>query len=1026
MATTDPAAASPATAAPAYVELHRNVVINADLWTATPQILAAGFGFEGIMGVPGLQTADDLALAIAAGAGVNLDYASLDPVPPLRNLTSAGSPLGIVGAGFGGAPTYADAMPIEVSWPLLPGTVDPTDIAITLNTGEVVTPAVAALNPNYDYNERHVIVVFGEFGNRLTPGTEGAVYPVSVAFVADDTPLMAIGPDGPVSIVGLSSASSNPYEAGPSLVGARLTRMSSVGDFAPPALDNQVPNDGVALYGEEAQYRLRLFTSGGFSPDGVSGFLPTEFARYFRLTATDAAGETVVIDQAGVDYDLGVGTVRVVGLAELGQKEDGSAVTDGPNYQEDHDNYFDIVLAGDEAAIARLTAVEIPTSAEEGYSDIYNPGGPGRTPVEGVTYTEPARPQTFPITVSLDDLGTVSYAAQTIADYDAADGLPVVFRLYNPNSGDHFYTNSSIEAAAAASSGYREEGVPFSAESGAVDLVDVYRLYQTETGDHLYTTDAAERDALLAGGLHADEGIAFQAYGAPTQGATAVQRFYAPESGDHFYTTDAAEALAAGYRYEGVAWYAASFTPAAEDTESGGQWAVLEEAFEIIDGGNLVVDPSLPLATYKSGGDNPVPEEVWRAGYDAPSPYIVNTTRNLQFNESWFLASPGEPLGTTTYITTSDGYTWAAMSEAINAMWPFEAADYAGSRPPITNAYAAGNLVVTPDEGVVKVTANFKGQRMKFYAADATTGALLERYFVTDEWGNEYIMHASGQTDQSQVRAAFEAAVLPEGWTKEVRYLSQDLILDPAEGADGTYHYLVFRDSADNTYHQIGWSGDGSLAGQIEGMPVWGGQGDDTLAGNADWDNLIHGAGGGDRLSAGGGADTLMGDAGADTLIGGAGADLLSGNQGADVLHGDAGADTLFGGQDGDRLDGGEGDDLLVGNLGGDTLTGGLGNDAFRIVAPDQGADTIADFTAGADRIEVVGPNFGAIAAGTLSAAHFALGNPADGDDWFVFDTATGTLSFDADGSGAGAAVAIATLNVRTLSANDITVLASA
>ena len=51
--------------------------------------------------------------------------------------------------------------------------MSPTDIAITLNTGEVVTPLVASLNPNYDHNERHVIVVFGHFGNRLPPGEPG-------------------------------------------------------------------------------------------------------------------------------------------------------------------------------------------------------------------------------------------------------------------------------------------------------------------------------------------------------------------------------------------------------------------------------------------------------------------------------------------------------------------------------------------------------------------------------------------------------------------------------------------------------------------------------------------------------------------------------------------------------------------------------------------------------------------------------------------------------------------------------------
>jgi hypothetical protein len=191
------------------------------------------------------------------------------------------------------------------------------------------------------------------------------------------------------------------------------------------------------------------------------------------------------------------------------------------------------------------------------------------------------------------------------------------------------------------------------------------------------------------------------------------------------------------------------------------------------------------------------------------------------------------------------------------------------------NAYYAGNLVTTPPPGVVKVTANYKGQNMKFWAnADgkktSQPGAVpLDRYFVTDEWGNEYIMHASGQLDQSRVAAAFAAAVLPPGWTKSTRQLKEDLILTPAEGADGSFHYLVFRDSADNTYHQIGWSRWGSLSAQVKGMPIWGGQGDDHLAGDVGGarDDLMHGAGGDDVFYPGVGDDELWCDAGIDTVV---------------------------------------------------------------------------------------------------------------------------------------------------------------
>jgi hypothetical protein len=305
---------------------------------------------------------------------------------------------------------------------------------------------------------------------------------------------------------------------------------------------------------------------------------------------------------------------------------------------------------------------------------------------------------------------------------------------------------------------------------------------------------------------------------------------------------------------------------------SGEGWKVLQEAFEIVDIRTVPTSPDLPVSTYKSAGSNPIPDALWR-DYTPPPPYLKNTTRNLQFNESRFLASPGEPLGTTRYVTTPDGYTWGAMSLAVNALWPYNPAQYSG--PAAVNTYYAGNLVVTPPPGVVKVTANFKAQDIKFWAnkdglRTGTRGAVpLDRYFVTDQWGNEYVMHASEKSTQQEVAAAFRAAVLPPGWTKSTRRLNKDLILRPAEGADRSFHYLVFRDSADNSYHQIGWSPRGSLAAQVEGMPIWGGQDNDVLAGDAGGirNDLMHGAAGNDRLLPGLGNDEVWGDDGIDTVV---------------------------------------------------------------------------------------------------------------------------------------------------------------
>ena len=298
----------------------------------------------------------------------------------------------------------------------------------------------------------------------------------------------------------------------------------------------------------------------------------------------------------------------------------------------------------------------------------------------------------------------------------------------------------------------------------------------------------------------------------------------------------------------------------------------LEVAYEILNLETVSTNPEAPITTYKAGGSNPMTEAVWNGGYVPPSPYIRNTTRNLQFNESQFIASPDQVVCETSYITTSDGYTWGTMSAAINAMWPYDSSQYTGQSA--INAYYAGNYVTTPPEGVVKITDNVKAQNMTFWAnqdgvKSGSSGATpLNRYFIKDQWGNEYIMHASGKSTDAEVQMAFESAVLPAGWTKSIRQLKKDLTIYPSAGSDGTFQYCVFKDSSDNTYHQIGWSKTGNLQAQVPGMPIWGSQKNDVLAGDTsgETDDLIHGAGGNDHLKPGLGDDIVWGDKGIDTV----------------------------------------------------------------------------------------------------------------------------------------------------------------
>lgn len=130
-------------------------------------------------------------------------------------------------------------------------------------------------------------------------------------------------------------------------------------------------------------------------------------------------------------------------------------------------------------------------------------------------------------------------------------GTEAMYRVYNPNSGEHFYTRDSNEKNTLLQAGWRYEGVAWNApQSGA----PVYRMYNPNAGDHHYTLDAAERDNLKRAGWRY-EGISW--YSGGTQ---PLYRLYNPnaKTGTHHYTLNTNERdhlKQVGWRYEGIAWY---------------------------------------------------------------------------------------------------------------------------------------------------------------------------------------------------------------------------------------------------------------------------------------------------------------------------------------------------------------------------------------------------------------------------------------------------------------------------------------
>lgn len=127
-------------------------------------------------------------------------------------------------------------------------------------------------------------------------------------------------------------------------------------------------------------------------------------------------------------------------------------------------------------------------------------------------------------------------------------------RLYNPNSGEHFYTADEAERNAVVKAGWTYEGIGWYAPESSD--TPVMRLYNSNAGDHHFTTDQQEAANLIRLGWH-DEGIGWYS---DDEKRVPVYRQYNPNAiaGAHNFTTDKQEndnLKRLGWREEGIAWY---------------------------------------------------------------------------------------------------------------------------------------------------------------------------------------------------------------------------------------------------------------------------------------------------------------------------------------------------------------------------------------------------------------------------------------------------------------------------------------
>lgn len=148
---------------------------------------------------------------------------------------------------------------------------------------------------------------------------------------------------------------------------------------------------------------------------------------------------------------------------------------------------------------------------------------------------------------------------KTSLNASAEENFVRMYRVYNPNSGEHFYTSNVDERIMLVNSGWNDEGLAWVAPY--ISDTPVYRLYTEgdgKNGDHHYTTSEKEKAYLVSIGWK-DEGIL--CYSAEVQDSIPLFRNYNPNAiaGAHNYTVSEEEYSVLneiGWSDEGIGWYA--------------------------------------------------------------------------------------------------------------------------------------------------------------------------------------------------------------------------------------------------------------------------------------------------------------------------------------------------------------------------------------------------------------------------------------------------------------------------------------
>lgn len=248
--------------------------------------------------------------------------------------------------------------------------------------------------------------------------------------------------------------------------------------------------------------------------------------------------------------------------------------------------------------------------------------------------------------------------------------------------------------------------------------------------------------------------------------------------------------------------------------------------------------------------------------------WIQNTPRHPVFNYQRLLGSPDSTEESLTLYTDDYGYTWGYIAQIQNADWPFHPSYYPPPKP--KSAWQAGATVINTPDGVVKYSYINKNQLYIYQAINPDTHQAIICYFLTDEWGNEYIMKSSNKENDTpeKILSAFQSAVLPSGWGKSIGYLPQNFYGYPIQN-NLTQAYQDLRDSRDNAYTQIVWGKKGKSVPQQIGypMPIYASNKGALVKGNKEGSSLMYGGISNDQFYPAAGGNMINGGYGTNGVF---------------------------------------------------------------------------------------------------------------------------------------------------------------